>query len=526
MAQLSIYRGGRLEGVFYLPDKPVLIGRADGVDIQLLDSRVSRRHAVIRESVAGYIIQDLDTKNGTFVNDEAVERSLLFHSDAVVIGGYTLSFLEEDEQDASLLDSGFVSPLANNSLQVPSSLSDRGPGPRAHTSPRPGGVSPERVNRVDRQREAGQRARTAVARASANAEEGPVVGATSPGASTGGKSNFTLDFSLSEFDLGGDDPDSAPPAAASQRSKDLRREALSTTEVQRAQASTQRSGHPEIREIHPYGAGVVFKPGQSATSCGFTDADDVRIDGDGMGTLFTVRRRGTDVEVRAGSSLRPVLLNGSPVVSAEAFPGDVFEVAGRRFEIRLTLGSEAAPGAETKLGIDSARLEAAIQARLNAQTDALTLVDVDAGAGVERDERVAVDLPEALSAWPGSSAVAAHGSRPLPAAMTLPRALVEPSDEWTADSLGSAANLSAVDSVRDGPPIVIENIPIETVSVSDVAAPNSEDWLDFMHDAPKASDTLRTNTIKAAQRKKRKKRAGGGTLPPPSFLPPSSESGD
>lgn len=509
MAQLSIYRSGRLEGVFYLPDKPVLIGRADGVDIQLLDSRVSRRHAVIRESVAGYIIQDLDTKNGTFVNDEAVERSLLFHSDAVVIGGYTLSFLEEDEQDASLLDSGFVAPLASNSLQVPGSLSDRGPGPRAHTSPRPGGAPPERVNRLDRQREAGQRARTAVARASANADEGPVVGATSPGASKGGKANFTLDFSLSEFDSGGDDPDSAPPAAASQRAEDLRREALSTTEVQRAQTSTHRSGHPEIREIDPYGAGVVFKPGQSATSCGFTDADDVRIDGEGVGTLFTVRRRGTDVEVRSGSSLRPVLLNGSPVISAEAFPGDVFEVAGRRFEIRLTLGSEAAPGAETKLGIDSATLEAAIQARLNALTDAGPLVDV-----------------EAPSARPGSTAVAADGIRPLAAAMTLPRALLETSNEWTVDSVHSAPIVPAVEAVRDGPPIVIENIPIETVSVSDVAAPKSEDWLDSIDDAPRASDTLRTSTMKASQRKKRKKRAGGGTLPPPSFLPPVSESGD
>jgi pSer/pThr/pTyr-binding forkhead associated (FHA) protein len=509
LAQLSIYRGGRLEGVFYLPDKPVLIGRADGVDIQLLDSRVSRRHAVIRESVAGYIIQDLDTKNGTFVNDEAVERSLLFHSDAVVIGGYTLSFLEEDEQDASLLDSGFVAPLASNSLQVPGSLSDRGPGPRAHTSPRPGGAPPERVNRLDRQREAGQRARTAVARASANAEQGRVVGATSPGASKGGKANFTLDFSLPEFDSGGDDPDSAPPAAASQRAEDLRREALSTTEVQQTQASTQRSGRPEIREIHPYGAGVVFKPGQSATSCGFSDADDVLIDGVGVGTLFTVRRRGTDVEVRSGSSLRPVLLNGSPVISAEAFPGDVFEVAGRRFEIRLTLGTEAAPGAETKLGIDSATLEAAIQARLNAQTDAVALVDV-----------------EAPSARPGSTAMAADGIRPLAAAMTLPRALVETSNEWTVDSWRSAPIVPAVEAVRDGPPIVIENIPIETVGVSDVAAPKSEDWLDSIDDAPRASDTLRTSTMKASQRKKRKKRAGGGTLPPPSFLPPVSESGD
>ena len=153
MAQLSISRSGRLEGVFQLPDRPVVLGRADGVDIQLLDSRVSRRHAVIRQSVAGFMIQDFSTKNGTFVNKEPVEKSLLFHGDTVVIGGYTIHFLEEDsveELDTAQI-SMIESTVESGSLRVPSSL--RGDRARSATNVdegRPAAAS--RVNRMDRVR--------------------------------------------------------------------------------------------------------------------------------------------------------------------------------------------------------------------------------------------------------------------------------------------------------------------------------------------------------------------------------------
>ena len=134
MAQLSITRNGRLEGVFYLPDRPVVVGRADGVDIQLLDSRVSRRHSVIRQSVAGFMIQDLNTKNGTFVNQEAIEKSLLFHGDTIVVGGYSLHFLEEDDLES--LESGDISIIKDtDKLRVPQALAD-GASPKKKTDAR------------------------------------------------------------------------------------------------------------------------------------------------------------------------------------------------------------------------------------------------------------------------------------------------------------------------------------------------------------------------------------------------------
>lgn len=154
MAQLNIYRKNRLEGVFYLPQKAVVIGRSEGVDIQLLDSRVSRRHAVIRESVAGFMIQDMTTKNGTFVNKESIDKSLLFHGDSIIIGAYTLQFLDQEIDELESQDLELVSLEIDDdhtpSLSVPASLEERmgAPSPRAATVNQ--GPPPARVNRLDR----------------------------------------------------------------------------------------------------------------------------------------------------------------------------------------------------------------------------------------------------------------------------------------------------------------------------------------------------------------------------------------
>jgi pSer/pThr/pTyr-binding forkhead associated (FHA) protein len=158
LTQLNIYRKNRLEGVFYLPQKAVVIGRSEGVDIQLLDSRVSRRHAVIRRSVAGYMIQDMTTKNGTFVNKEAIDKSLLFHGDSIIIGAYTLLFLAQglDELESQDLD------IVSVEIEAPHSSSRSAPrgfegrtgsaSPRARTQNAPYPSPPSRADRLHRQR--------------------------------------------------------------------------------------------------------------------------------------------------------------------------------------------------------------------------------------------------------------------------------------------------------------------------------------------------------------------------------------
>lgn len=74
-----------------LPVKPGTIGR-EGCDVNLADPDVSRRHAVIRAGDGGRAptIDDLDSRNGTWVNDQRVEGPTTLRNGDVVRLGNTV----------------------------------------------------------------------------------------------------------------------------------------------------------------------------------------------------------------------------------------------------------------------------------------------------------------------------------------------------------------------------------------------------------------------------------------------------
>jgi pSer/pThr/pTyr-binding forkhead associated (FHA) protein len=47
---------------------PVVLGRDAGADVVLDDARVSRRHARMTPEPGGIVVEDLGSRNGTFVN--------------------------------------------------------------------------------------------------------------------------------------------------------------------------------------------------------------------------------------------------------------------------------------------------------------------------------------------------------------------------------------------------------------------------------------------------------------------------
>jgi hypothetical protein len=56
-----------------LIDQPViLVGRGDDCDLVVSDRQVSRRHARIRQEEDSYVLEDLNSKNGTFLNGQEV----------------------------------------------------------------------------------------------------------------------------------------------------------------------------------------------------------------------------------------------------------------------------------------------------------------------------------------------------------------------------------------------------------------------------------------------------------------------
>jgi len=71
----------------------VLIGRGDECDIVLAADSVSRKHALVEPCSSGTRLRDLDSTNGTYVNDEPVEEVLLRHGDLVKVGDTIFKFL-------------------------------------------------------------------------------------------------------------------------------------------------------------------------------------------------------------------------------------------------------------------------------------------------------------------------------------------------------------------------------------------------------------------------------------------------
>ena len=70
----------------------LLIGRLENCDIVLDSPEVSRRHAMIRQVGDQYSIEDLDSSNGTYLNDEPVKTAQLHEGDLIQISNYRLLF--------------------------------------------------------------------------------------------------------------------------------------------------------------------------------------------------------------------------------------------------------------------------------------------------------------------------------------------------------------------------------------------------------------------------------------------------
>jgi transcriptional regulator with AAA-type ATPase domain len=80
--------------------------------VVLPERGVSRHHAAILIEGSGLVVEDLGSKNGTFVNDERVTRSALRAGDRVAFGQVVLEVEEVDEDDTVLAVAFHLAPQA------------------------------------------------------------------------------------------------------------------------------------------------------------------------------------------------------------------------------------------------------------------------------------------------------------------------------------------------------------------------------------------------------------------------------
>ncbi len=83
---LEIIEGPGAGRVFRLEGHPLVLGRRELCDIVLPDGGVSRRHARLEPGGDGWVITDLNSTNGTFVNGERIKSKALSSGDSVKMG--------------------------------------------------------------------------------------------------------------------------------------------------------------------------------------------------------------------------------------------------------------------------------------------------------------------------------------------------------------------------------------------------------------------------------------------------------
>jgi pSer/pThr/pTyr-binding forkhead associated (FHA) protein len=92
-ALLVVKRGPNAGSRFLLDRDTTSAGRHPDSDIFLDDVTVSRRHAEFRREGGDFVVIDVGSLNGTYVNREPVDQAVLAGGDEVQIGKFRLVFL-------------------------------------------------------------------------------------------------------------------------------------------------------------------------------------------------------------------------------------------------------------------------------------------------------------------------------------------------------------------------------------------------------------------------------------------------
>jgi hypothetical protein len=99
-ALLVVKRGPNAGSRFLLDHELTTVGRHPDSDIFLDDVTVSRRHAEFYRHGDGFVVRDVGSLNGTYVNRDRIEETGLRTGDEVQVGKFRLTFLSAGRSPA------------------------------------------------------------------------------------------------------------------------------------------------------------------------------------------------------------------------------------------------------------------------------------------------------------------------------------------------------------------------------------------------------------------------------------------
>ena len=96
--QLRVIAGPDEKKKFDLNQKSTRIGKKEDNDVVLLDNTVSRHHIAIEMTSDAFLLKDLGSTNGTYINDLKVKEAYLTPGDVIKIGNSEIEFVAFDER--------------------------------------------------------------------------------------------------------------------------------------------------------------------------------------------------------------------------------------------------------------------------------------------------------------------------------------------------------------------------------------------------------------------------------------------
>lgn len=93
LAILKVVQGQLEKNQYEIYNDRFMIGRGREANLQILDERVSRNHAIVRHYQGLWFIQDQKSLNGIFVNGQKVNAARLQNGDEIKIADYLFRFV-------------------------------------------------------------------------------------------------------------------------------------------------------------------------------------------------------------------------------------------------------------------------------------------------------------------------------------------------------------------------------------------------------------------------------------------------
>ena len=110
MASVTVIFGGQEQKTYPIDKSKIVVGREPKCDIHIDNLGISREHCAFSQRGDAYLVQDLNSSNGTYVNGRKITEHFLNHDDEIVIGKYMLKF-KNDAQVANKAEDTEAAPV-------------------------------------------------------------------------------------------------------------------------------------------------------------------------------------------------------------------------------------------------------------------------------------------------------------------------------------------------------------------------------------------------------------------------------